>query len=351
MNSYFIKTIENDSFFGIKPKVLREIMFLRNVKHKHIAKLIGISHSSTMVHIYLEHYGRTLLDIPRNQLIRDSNIITETLENTVRHIHSKNYIHGDINFSNILEAEKTYKLIDFGNAIRKHRISALGLPVQYVADPTTKIGITNINHVDTYALKCVRDFITNGKINLNISVKQTKYACVNSLYNNTDITIDLIKFRFRTINEILLALTIKYNIPIECIFITTKLLEKNKNKLDTTTENAIILFSLVLKLLTNNQIPLADIAKLISSEDTNDKIYVLLDKLDWNIDCENPIEQFNGHEKTDTLVNHIFVELTSLFFRTTDRNSAIDFWKNPFQKNHNNLLIELTREYFKLIGV
>ena len=183
-----------------------------------------------------------------------------------------------------------------------------------------RLGIGNINNNNSNRLsigKFLKNHSSNDKIIksikklLNVDSRKrysiadfySKIFDKNNIASKLEIINDFEIFKPDSINcsninrsklmHIFLFFNIQYGIPIENIFLTFKLLHKLSLSDDHYIFNGILLYSLTTKLVSHVQISLQDIATLVNSNcnikvkninELNDKIYLLLESLNWDID-------------------------------------------------------------------
>lgn len=193
-----IKRIELDYKIGIKSKVIREISFLKKIRHKNIVKLYNVLYDDDFIYIVLEKGLEDVYSMPHND-IKQYNILDDVLI-ALKHIEEKKYIHGDLNFENIVmfkktETQKIFKLIDFGSTTKIYRKSAIRTPTYYISPIEIlecfkkKISIrdnTNIDpeKIDSWAYGCLSYYVTTGNIIINSNI----YNTIEEInYANTDI--------------------------------------------------------------------------------------------------------------------------------------------------------------------
>ena len=131
-NECVIKIVKNDSKVGIKSKVIREISFLRKIKHKFLIKLYDVFYDTDYIYIIMEKGEIDVLNIKHAEINANvlDNVLLDNVLLALKFIEQNRYIHGDLNFSNIImledsKKEKIFKLIDFGSSTRIYRINAI----------------------------------------------------------------------------------------------------------------------------------------------------------------------------------------------------------------------------------
>lgn len=103
-----------------KMSVTREIQILKAMNHPNIVKLNETFETNTHIVLSMEHITGVLLStllksIPNCRLPEiEARIIFKQVLNGVEYCHSQGVAHRDIKLENIIIAEKTVKLIDFG---------------------------------------------------------------------------------------------------------------------------------------------------------------------------------------------------------------------------------------------
>jgi serine/threonine protein kinase len=120
--------------------------------------------------------------------------------------------------------------------------------------------------------------------------------------------------------QIFLMININFNIPIENVFLTFKLLRKLNIEDSEYIFNGIILYSLATKLVCHVQIPLDEIIKLInlncsqkisSVEELNLKILELLNFFEWDVDVNTLIGNITKVPAKDKM-NYLIISLVML---------------------------------------
>jgi hypothetical protein len=120
--------------------------------------------------------------------------------------------------------------------------------------------------------------------------------------------------------HIFLFFNIQYGIPIENIFLTFNLLRKLSLSNDNYIFNGILLYSLTTKLVSHFQIPLQDIIVLVNSncnikirnvDELNNKIYSLLESLNWDIDVQTLLSYISDIPNEHKM-NYLIISLIML---------------------------------------
>lgn len=313
-----IKRMEIDKKVGIKSKTLREISFLKKIQHECIVKLYGVMYDDEYIYIILEKGLSNICCILHEDLVKYT--VLDNILKALKYIEDNDYIHGDLNFRNIVMFENSkndiiFKLIDFGSATKAYRISAIKKPACYVSpieilDCCKKeINIhDNANiipeKIDSWGFGCLSYYVTTGKLvsnkniyeviedvnfyNTNIkhllnSDTQSRFTIGTYYKENYKICkthdgdhtcIELFKKKFKfdfcensyaEILEDLLRLDILNNIPVENIFMTFKLIDKigYKNKEEYIC-NCYLLFYVTTKLVCMKDFNVTDIMALIN---------------------------------------------------------------------------------------
>lgn len=324
-----IKKINLDSIVGVKPKIVRELSVLSNVKNEYIVKLYGVYYDDNSIYIILESGQETILDTNKDKLN-----VKSTIKNVIsglKALNDNNYIHGDLSFKNIVKFKNNdtyvFKLIDFGLSIKKYRKSAIMSPTIYIS-PCEFIEKKEIciSKIDSWAVGCLYYYIKKGVIPSNktpvngqkrqrnkTTQKRKKHkgsscSVFNKLINskaknrcgiteayeklfNTNKTVHI--FNTDTMQEkinmskgeilmpsdntlpdtlryYILTLLLQFNmqncIPVENIFITLKLLPKLKNmSVAEIIGNSLLLYFLTSKLVSNVMIKIDDIANILNT--------------------------------------------------------------------------------------
>ena len=171
-----IKRVSIDDIYGIKSKVLREISALQNNKHKNVLKLINVIIDKKYVHIILEKGLSDIMQVEHDTI--DKLKITQDITSALVHLQNNNYVHGDLSLKNVVQFRDNngkicYKLIDFGNAIRSYRKSALEQPTFYISPvemlskkPDIFSHMTNIvlQKIDAWGLGCILYYVLTKTI-------------------------------------------------------------------------------------------------------------------------------------------------------------------------------------------
>lgn len=155
---YAIKSYPLDKNNFISAVSLREICCLINLQHPNICKIYSVYIDENSINIVMELLNENLVNHIEN-LSNDSKkhqLILQLID-AINYIHSLNYIHGDLSFSNIMVKNDLIKLIDFSASTRAHRHN-IGKPTLYVSPPETLIKGQNCT-ADTWMLACVMYYI------------------------------------------------------------------------------------------------------------------------------------------------------------------------------------------------
>lgn len=211
---------EMDNF--INPLILRELAVLTKSKSPYIIKLLDVYYDNNYIYVVLESEGMHLLNNIIQGKIDDNNkfpIMLEIIE-SINYLHSMGYIHGDINFKNILFSyERGCKLIDFCSSTKLHRNTIVFTPAIYVCpyeivkqtlifsdenDNNNDVKITNMKALDMWMVGCNMYFLatqmplflsTDEKSQLeiikqNIGIEYNIYRKKNNGTINHDIGIE-----------------------------------------------------------------------------------------------------------------------------------------------------------------
>ena len=158
-NKYAIKSYPLDENRFISAISLREICCLINLQHPNICKIYSVYIDENSVNIVMELLNENLVNYIEN-LSNDSkkHQLILQLVDALNYIHSLNYVHGDLSFSNIMVKDDLIKLIDFSASTRAHRQYNIGKPTLYVSPPETLTESINCT-TDTWMLACVMYYI------------------------------------------------------------------------------------------------------------------------------------------------------------------------------------------------
>lgn len=173
--NYIMKTFEyNDNNF-IDPIILREIAVLnknstnqsKNNTSKYIPKVIDIVYDNNSISVIEENYGDTILKHICDNRDIDRHLIVLQLIESVNYLHSIGYIHGDINFKNILfnDHNKITTLIDYCSATKSHRINIIHSPTLYVCpiEIYRRDNIIDLEALDIWMIGCCIYFLETVK--------------------------------------------------------------------------------------------------------------------------------------------------------------------------------------------
>lgn len=355
-----IKKIVMDPKIGIKPKVIREISVLRNVKSDYIVKMYGVYYDNDNVYIVLENGCENILDIDKKEL-SDENIIKNVVSG-LKALVDNNYIHGDLSFKNIvrfkdeLTDKYTYKIIDFGSSTKNYRRSTIMKPTLYIMpNEFNEPNKIKMSKIDSWALGCLHYYIFNGTIPVkcNNKKKQKRNMYLGLIHDNTNKRhgINVVyKKLFKTnqhvknnqkseilcsegnivseksrhnIIKLLLTINIQNNIPIENIFLTVKLLLKLKNSNDNI-GNSLLLYFLTTKLVSNITISTEDITNIINvyaptflKKDVNSHMFEILNELNWDIDIKTLISYTSNVAKRYS-IKYLLISFVTLCYPQYD---------------------------------
>lgn len=347
-----IKKVKTDEFVGVKSKILREISFLKKVKHENIVKLYDVCYDDENIYIILEQGACNLINLKKIGLA--DKIVEQDILAGLVHMETCGYLHGDLNFKNVLlfnSNKKAYvhKLIDFGLTTRLYRKYAVKTPAPCVEPLEMKNGLDfDPEKIDAWAFGCLSYYINNPEPNCIITKENAVQIFEKMVDNNSTLMFILnpdinarygvckyynkIKKSFKKVTKVqqnsnieifkhdkkkymddktrhillftMMNLNILNNIPVENMFMTIKLL--NLLKLKSSDENiecGIILYYLTTKLIAANEVSSLHAMNLINNivsspnkigslKEFNKKVINILFQLEWNID-------------TDTQISHI----------------------------------------------
>lgn len=330
-----IKKIEINEVVGIRSKILREVSFLKKVKHKNIIKLYDVCYDNNHIYIILEKGETSLFQLVNGNIKCDDSIDDITL--ALSYIENIGYIHGDLNlknvvlFRNTIDGTVVYKLIDFGLTTKVYRTGAIKKPAIFAEPLEMKLGQKiHPDKIDSWglgAIKCItkynelsEDFINDVKYLLNDNpnerltvgqycLKQRYYDKIYKKENLVD-AINMFKYTKRKIQDKyrksfvvkLLGFNILNKITVENIFMTVMLLEqKNYDDYDDYLKTGMILYYLTTKIVTTIEISSLDIFNLtnemlINSEkhfssvkDFNKIVINVLSSYNWDIDVDTQL--------------------------------------------------------------
>ena len=178
-----IKKYINDDNNYIISTLLRETSCLNKInkhKFKHIINVIEIYTDKTEIYIVFEAGGSDLLNSSISNSSID-NIILNIIE-SMNFINSIGYIHGDLNFKNIVIKDDMAKIIDFGLSTKNHRKHMINMPAPYVCPHELKENkfeknfmITNVAALDVWMLGCIIYFILIGDSVIDPNTLTIKY--------------------------------------------------------------------------------------------------------------------------------------------------------------------------------
>jgi len=156
---FAIKLCEYNDDIIINPSTLREIDVLTKIKHPHIVQLykvfFGKYKKKDYVCLLIELFDNTLYEIESN--IKNDIYILHILDG-LNYLSQSGYIHGDLNFTNILINNTGAHICDFGfsrRVYRKHNTNTL--PTLTIRPPEL-FNINSINNnintkcIDTWGL-------------------------------------------------------------------------------------------------------------------------------------------------------------------------------------------------------
>lgn len=163
----------NKNFVAIKQynknqivPLLRETSLLRKVNCEFIISLRDIFNSDEFIYVVIEFAGKNILELISGTHIKEyeREKITVQLIESINYLHSIGYIHGDINFKNVLFSKTGTKLIDFCSSVRTHR-NVIYQPTIYVCPYELLINICEkkiLAPLDIWMLGCICFFLTTS---------------------------------------------------------------------------------------------------------------------------------------------------------------------------------------------
>lgn len=166
-----VATVENDIQVGIPKSLLREISFLKHLKHQNIVRLFDVIHTNASVVLVMEYLDQDLKKymeaFPEGLSTSKTKSLMFQLLSAVNFCHLRRILHRDIKPQNILiNSNEEVRLADFGLA------RSFGLPVsEYSAEvvslsyrpPELFFGCTQYSvGVDMWGIGCLFAEMSNG---------------------------------------------------------------------------------------------------------------------------------------------------------------------------------------------
>jgi myosin-light-chain kinase len=176
-----------------KKLALKEILITKKLQNiDGIVKLIDVTYDDQYKYMILEK----LLPYDKNTIEPKKYI--KSIFTILKDVHSRNIIHNDVKFSNIMHSEngKQY-LIDFGNSLYAHRTNSITIRGSLMYISPESLYSNNQKKSDTWAVGVIAYYLLtkkypfNGK-NMNEIFKEILYKKVDLSIIDNPVAVDFV---------------------------------------------------------------------------------------------------------------------------------------------------------------